>query len=148
MTIDEFLNRIEVLKRRSDKLLNAYNSIQDETVNPGAVVHYGMPAGRTNRNYTEEKLIKLASAGEKWQKAYEEYQVYYNIFERAMYNLLYWEGLLIERVYITNAAFKHNQLFGVDEILKTRNRAEILAKLETAREHLKQILNENGMKIE
>lgn len=148
MTIDEFLNKVITLKKRSDALLAKYDQLKDETERPGTISNYGMPSGRTNRNYTEEHLINLAAAGEKWQKAAEEYQAYYNILERAIYNLLYWEGLLIERVYITNAKYKHNMLFGADEILKTNNRAEILAKLETAKEHLKQNLNENGIKID
>ena len=148
MTIDEFLKQYAVLQRRADDLLKKYNRLEEEAENPGRINNFNTPSGQTNINYAEEKIIKAISAGEEWKSAKEEYQNYCNILERAMYKLFYWEGLIINQAYITNIYFRHNQLSGLSDILKTKDRAEILAKLETAKEHLKRILNENGIKID
>lgn len=148
MTIDEFLKKTISLKEETDLLFQRYCIIEDKAENPGATNLNGTPASSTNRNYTEERYINLISAGEKWRKSNEEYQRYKKILERAIYNLLYWEGLLIEQVYIINPALKRDKYAGVYEILKTKEKRVVYFKLKTAKEHLKQILNENGIKID
>ena len=143
MSIDDFLNKLKRSKRQADLLLEKYRLAEDEAESPRTINYSGMPHSRTNTNYTENSLIEVISAGEEWKKAQQEYTKQLEALKSAMYNLFYWEGLLIERAYILNPAFNHDNLYGLNEILKTDNRREILAKLDIAKAHLWQILSEN-----
>lgn len=151
MNIDEYLRQLRKYKLRAEYKLNKYNEAFDKAASPGCALDYGDMAPRTrgNGNATENRLIKAIDAGKEWKAAWKQYTDFREQLITDLYGLLYWEGLLLDRVYIYNLMTEsEDDLHGADEILRTNNRGEILSKLTEAKKHLADVLRARGVEIE
>lgn len=148
MTIDEYLNQLKALERREERLYKKYCEIEEKATSPQTYnFGSGAPRGRNGNNTRENLLVELADASNEFNAAFEEYKNFRNRLQRNIYNLLYWQGLIIEQVYIYNRN-RDNDLYGVNELLFTDDRREILAKLDEAKAALAEILRAQGVEIE
>ena len=149
MTIDEYLYQLRRLKRREEDLFKTYEELEARAESPRSSFNYNMPRSKNNDNLTEKRLTELIDAGQEWIEARNEYSAFRDQLQDSIYNLLYWEGLLIEQVYINNMIYKReNDLYGADQILKTNNKGAIIRKLRDAKAHLAEILRDQGIEIE
>ena len=147
MTIDEYLKQLNTLRLKAEWLFSLYEKATEEA--ESVKTRYSLaPGSRTNVNNTENRYIKMISAGEKWREARADYLKFKEELESAMDLLLYWEGRLIDLVYIKNPALNRERFSGASDILKTKDQRQIQAKLNTAKESLKRILNKRGATIE
>ena len=151
MTIDEYLSQIRTAKKERDELSDKLDIAQEAALNvrsPGNMAD-GAPYARTNENATENRLIKYIDLHNEYEKASKLYIDTRKQVSRAIDYLLYWQGCLIYQVYIYNVVIEaDDDLRGADDILRTNNRREILAKLAEAKEALAKLLREQGVEIE
>lgn len=148
MTIDEYLNQLPKLRRAEAKAYNRMETKFDRATSLQSSFNFDMPRRIADQNATEARLVDLADAQREWKEANDAYIEFKDQLERSLYNLLYWEGLLIDQAYIYNVVCGRDHLYGLDEILHTSSRGAILAKLDTAKQHLRQILRDQGIEIE
>ena len=149
MTIDEYLNQLRTFKRREKKLYKNLMQCADRAFSPRSASSYDMPHSKSHDNQTETLLIELADADAAYTAALEEYRAFREQLENSIYNLFYWEGLVIYQVYFINGLLERDDdLTGLDEILKTHNRGVMISKLNEAKQHLRQILIDQGIEIE
>lgn len=148
MTIDEYLNQLPKLRRAEAKAYNRMETKFDRATSLQSSFNFDMPRRIADQNATEARLVELADAQREWKEANEAYATFKEQLERSLYNLLYWEGLLIDQAYIYNVIYGRDHLYGLDEILKTRNRGVMISKLNEAKQHLRQILIDQGIEIE
>ena len=149
MTIDEYLNQLQKLRRREKQTYKKMQKQLDRATSVQSSFNFGMPRSRSNENRTETMLVDLADAQSEWREANAAYIAFREQLQSDIYNLLYWEGLLIEQVYIYNQVNEcEDDLHGAAEILKTKNRGAIINKLNEAKAHLRQILIDQGKEIE
>ena len=148
MTIEEYLKLGNILRQDVDSKGRRVDALMERVLNPGT--HFnGIPAGRRNDNGHETRLIEYVDASNEYKAAYNEYKRHQEQLENALYNVLYWQALVIERVYYTNALMEcPNELYGVENILKTNDRHKIQAKLTEAKEALADLLRAQGVEIE
>lgn len=150
MTIDGYLRQLATFRRRYEQAKNRVRKCNART-SPRSSLNLGdgTPRQRNSGNANEENLIELSDALNEMREASQQYQAFRNQLYDQIYNLLYWEGLLIERVYIHNVIVEaDDDLTGADEILNTKNRAQILSKLKEAKQHLAENLRSQGVLIE
>ena len=148
MTIEEYLKLGNILRQDVDSKGRRVDELIERVLNPGT--HFNeIPAGRRNDNGHETRLIEYVDANNEFKAAYSEYKRHQEQLENALYNVLYWQALVIERVYYTNALMEcPNELYGVENILKTNDRHKIRAKLTEAKEALADLLRAQGVEIE
>lgn len=149
MTIDEYLNQLRKLRRREKRTYQKMQNQYDRATSLQSSFNFGMPRNRSNENRTETRLLDLADTQREWREANAAYIGFREQLQSDIYNLLYWEGLLIEQVYIFNLINEsEDDLNGAAEILNTNNRGTIIRKLNEAKAHLRQILIDRGVEIE
>lgn len=149
MTIDEYLNQPRKLKQRAERLWKKAEALEEAAISPQSAGRFDMPRSRSNDNQTEARLIRYIDAMSEWRDAHDAYVNCRDQLERDLHNLFYWEGLCIHDVYICNAMIdRGDDLTGLEEILNTRNRGAILTKLGEAKQHLRQLLIDQGIEIE
>ena len=143
MTIDEYLNQLQKLRRKEIKAYNKMLKQNDRATSLHSSFNFDMPRSRSNENRTETRLLDLADAQREWINANKAYYDFREQLQSDLYNCLYWEGLLIEQVYIVNCGREDN-LYGADVILKTENRGAIISKLREAKAHNQQTARSKG----
>lgn len=150
MTIDEYLNQPRKLKRKRDRLYEKLLAAEERTAPRDPLnLGDGVPGRRSGSNTTEDKLLTYIDASSAYREASRQYTNVRDALNLAIDNLLYWQGCLIYQVYIYNVYFDiDDDLKGADEILRTDNRREILAKLGEAKEALADLLRAQGVEIE
>lgn len=151
MTIDEYLRQVRTAKQTSDELFNKLVIAQERALNVRSPLNLGdgTPGTRTNENATESRLIRYIDVHNEYEKATRLYIDTRKQLLSAMDFLLYWQGCLIYQVYIYNVSIEaEDDLNGAEDILHTRNRGVILAKLAEAKEALAEKLREQGVEIE
>lgn len=150
MTIDEYLsqhrtlwNEYEFAKRRSIAREHIATNHRD-SLNLGDGVHH-----KNKENVVETKAINAADAFREWKETYNKYFAFRDQFDEAIDSLLYWEGSLLNKVYILNTfSDDPDDLNGADEILRTTDRRVIISKLNIAKEHLKENLIRAGVELD
>lgn len=149
MTINEYLNQPRDLKRSCDRLYKKMLKAEERTAPRDPLnLGDGIPARRSG-NANEDKLLTYIDATRTYKKAYTQYTEVCNALSLAINNLLYWQGCLICRVYLYNACLDvDDDLQGADEILRTDDRREILAKLGESKAALADLLRAQGVEIE
>lgn len=149
MTIDDYLNRISELRQKEARLYQKVIALEDIAASPKPASRFtGAEAGnKSGINGTENAFINAANASQEWKETANEYRICCERLELALDDLLYWEGRAIYRAYIYNETCNKDRLDGLNEILHTNDRAEILERLKTAKEHLRQVINQRGGKI-
>lgn len=151
MTIDEYLNRPRKWKQKSERLYKKLVEAKARVISPRDPLNLGdgVPGRRSNENTQETKLLNYIDASRAYTDAMRYYIDSRDEITDAINNLLYWQGCLIYQVYIYNAAIEaDDDLDGTDEIIKTKNRAEILAKLSETKAALADLLRAQGVEIE
>lgn len=148
MTIEEYLKLGRTLRQEVASKSRRVDALMERVLNPGTPLN-GNPTGRRNDNGHETRLIAYMDASNEYKATYNEYKQHQEQLENALYNVLYWQALVIERVYYTNALMEcPNELYGVGDILKTNDRHKIQAKLTEAKEALAVLLRAQGVEIE
>lgn len=148
MTIEEYLKLGRTLRQEVDSKGRHLEKLMDRVMNPGTNFD-GTPAGRRHDNGHEARLVAYVDASKEYDAAYNEYKRHQEQLENALYNVLYWQALVIERVYYTNVLMEYpNELYGVGNILKTDDRHKIRAKVTEAKEALADLLRAQGVEIE
>lgn len=151
MTIDEYLNQPQKLKRKSDRLYKKALEAETRVTSPRDPLNIGdgIPGRGSGSNATENKLLDYIDIHKEYSETHQQYIEARDAINAAIDNLLYWQGCLIYQVYIYNATFNNDDnLKGTDLILRTKNRREILAKLGEAKEALADQLRAQGVEIE
>lgn len=149
MTIDEYLNRLRVLKRKADAAEERCNKIYDKVINPPSASSFdGSPKGRGNVNSNEIRLVKYSDAVRDYKEAYQEYKDHSDHIYSNICNCLYLDGLLLVTAYINNVVFDNDTLHGIGSILNTSDQRVVRNRLHEAKEHLRQVLIQQGMDIE
>ena len=150
MTIDEYLNQPRKLKAKGERLYMKMLEAEAKATSPHVSLNLGdgIP-GRSGANATENKLLDYVEASKAYTKVTRQHNEIRSALLMAIDNLLYWQGCLIYQVYIYNVAIEaDDSLNGADEILRTDNRREILAKLAEAKAALADLLRAQGLDIE
>ena len=151
MTIDEYLNGLKKAKQAREYLLNKLTiaETQAHDVRSSLNLGDGIPCGSKSGNPHESKLLKYSDAAKAYRDASMLYNSIYDNLNKAINNLLFWEGSLIQHMYIYNVVFDEDDgLNGAGEILGTKDRRVILAKLAEAKEHLADNLRAQDVPIE
>lgn len=150
MTIDEYLNQPQKLKRKRDRLYNKMLAAEAKTAPRDPLnLGDGVPGRSSGHNATEDRVLNYIDANRAYREAHRQYMNVRDALNLAIDNLLYWQGCLIYQVYIYNVYFDiDDNLKGADEILRTNNRREILAKLSEAKAALADLLRAQGVAIE
>lgn len=148
MTIEEYLKLGRTLRQEVESKSRRVDTLMERVLNPGT--HFDeISTGRRSDNGHETRLIAYMDASKEYKTIYNEYQQHQEQLENALYNVLYWQALVIERVYYTNALMEcPNELYGVGDILKTDDRHKIKAKLTEAKTALAEKLRAQGVEIE
>ena len=150
LTIDEYLNQPRDLKRRRDQLNEELQQLETMVTSPRDSLNIadGLP-GKSNGNAHETRLLKYIDTGRKFSAVNKQYKKACEDLHRAIDNLLYWQGSLILQVYYYNAYYGiDDNLQGADEILHTRSRGAIIAKLTESKTALADLLRAQGVEID
>lgn len=150
MTIDGYLNQARALKRKADRAEEKLSAMENKA-GPRSCLNLGDGIYTSNNggNTTEAKLIEYTDAAKKWRKATSEYKQFRDQLQQTIKRMPYWAALTLEQIYIFNVFWdRDNDLFGVEEILETTDRREILAKLKEAKALLADELRTQGVEIE
>lgn len=150
MNIDAFLNNGRRLKHKVDETSEKYKALENIVINPRDPLNLGdgIPARNRNENGHETKLLAYIDAGNEWSAARDEYKHFRDQLEQAIYNMVHWQALIINQIYIYNLYFGYDEMRDVDEILKTKDPAQIRAKLAEAKAALADMLRAQGVEIE
>lgn len=149
MTIDEYLNQLKKLDRRTDRLAAKYKELEERATSPRSSFNFGSDVHKcgSGRNITEDRITAAADALLAYRRSLDEYIRAREELMQNIYNMIYWQGLIIERVYIYNINAA-DDLVGIGEILNTKSRGVILEKLDEAKQNLRRILIDQGIDIE
>ena len=150
MTIDEYLNQPRNLKRRREQLGEQLTAAEARVTSPRDPLNIGDDVpGKATSNAAETRLLTYIDISREWSAVHKQYNKACEDLHRAIDNLLYWQGSLINQVYYINAYYDYDDdLQGADEILHTRSRAAILAKLGEAKAALADQLRAQGVEID
>lgn len=150
MTIDEYLSLAYKLRRKYDHCEKKYRRLFDiATSTPSSLDWDGAPKQRgTGHNSVEAKFVAEADAARELSIVSKVYREYREQLRGDIYNLRYWEGLLLEQAYITNPILGRDLLYRADEILSTNNHKIICAKLDEAKQHLAELMIARGAEID
>lgn len=151
MTIDEYLNELQRLYCRAERKYRKLLDAKDNADSPRSSLNLGdgAPRGRSHVNTTERRTLKYVDASKEWRKALKERDDFKAALYDNIYQLYYWEALVIERIYVSSAYEGHTKnIISLTDILHTYNEDKLQAKLDEAKEHLRQILIEKGYDIE
>lgn len=151
MTIDEYLSQPRKWKNKSERLYKKLLAEETRVTSPRDPLNLGdgLPGGRSNENTQETKLLNYIDASRAYSDAMKRYTETRDNIDSAINNLLYWQGRLIYQVYIYNVAIEaDDNLKDAGDILRTKNRREILAKLAEAKAALADQLRAQGVEIE
>lgn len=149
MTIDEYLNRPQKLKKKSDRLYKRLLEAEARLM-PRDPLNLGDGSQRrTGENVQQVRLTDYIDLSNKYKAASKAYHDAREELENAIDYLLYWQGCLITHVYIYNVTFEaEDALQGADEILRTKSRQKIRAKLDESKAALAELLRAQGITIE
>lgn len=151
MTIDEYINEMQRLKSKSERLLKDMREAETPLLSPRDPLNLGdgTPRSRSGGNGTENKLLEYIDISREFSKVNGQFKEMRDAIKSAIDNLLYWQGCLIHHVYIYNVYFNPDDILnGADEILNTNDRRQILAKLTEAKAALAVQLRAQGVEIE
>lgn len=150
MTINEYLGLASKLRSYITQCEKEYNKAFSEATSvPGMLGREGIRSGnRSGLNVIEQKLIKQADAARELNKARMAYSEYREQLQADINNLYYWEGILIEQMYINNPILGEDTFYRVNEILKTDSPAKIRRKTNEAKAHLAEIMRARGADID
>lgn len=150
MNIDEYLDQFHALKEAEAKAYyEAQIALNKATGSRSSSYFDGMPRSKDNYNTQESLTINYTDAVNEWRRINKERKRILDQIQMSLYNMLYWEGMLLEHVYIFNVITdKENRLEGAAEILNTTDMGVVTEKLRIAKNHLRQILIDQGENIE
>ena len=154
MTINQYLYGLEVLKIRRDNAFERYMRSHNRASSPAAAhINSDGITSRSGYNGTEDKLIRAADAWAKYNRADMLYDGYYNQLEKQLDKLakLYgWhERAALEVIYIENMGRPREQRrSGLCRRLGVRTKVEAGEVVRAAKQHLAEILTEQGIPIE
>ena len=151
MTINEYLRLASELRRRAAQCEKKYyDAFLEATSTPSALGRDGVPSGRgSGNNATEIRLVAEADAARELREAYYAYSEHNKQLWEDIYNLYYWEGLIIDQVYIRNPITEcEDPLYGVGDILQTSDRRMMQRKVNEAKTHLAEIMRARGADID
>ena len=150
MTIDEYLSlanklrdHVQRCEEKHRRMFLAATSSPTNIGREGATMQ-----GRAGYNSMERKMVADADAARELIKANKVYSEYCDQLRKDIYNLRYWEGLLIEQVYIENPRLGRNPWQDVEYILDTSDRKKIIAKIDEAKRDLVAIMRMRGVDID
>ena len=147
MTIDDYLKRCKILRRRANGLQEKYKQLQDKATSPAAF-QPGTPQNRQNANNNRENLyIKMIEAGEAAQLATLDYiEARQNLFGQLI-QLPIDEATTLILYYIEELNVRE-----ICETWKPYNNGEPIARrtfyryMNSGKDHLKVILAAQGIK--
>ena len=151
MTIDEYLNQPRNLKRRREQLGEQLTAAEARVTSPRDPLNLGdgIPCSRYSGNGTENKLLEYIDISREFSKVNAQFKEMRDAIITAVDNMIYWQGCLIHHVYVYNVYFRSDDILnGADEILNTKDRRQILAKLTEAKAALAVQLRAQGVEIE
>ena len=151
MTIDEYINEMQRLKSKSERLLKDMREAETPLLSPRDPLNLGdgTPRSRSGGNGTENKLLEYIDISREFDKVNDQFKEMRDAIRSAIDNMIYWQGCLIHHVYVYNVYFRSDDILnGADEILHTTNRRQILAKLDEAKAALAVQLRAQGVEIE
>ena len=151
MTIDEYINEMQRLKIKSERLLKEMREAETPLLSPRDPLNLGdgTPRNRSGGNGTENKLLESIDIHREFSKVNDQFKEMRDAIRRAVDNMIYWQGCLIHHVYVYNVYFYPDDILnGAEEIVHTTNRREILAKLGEAKAALAVQLRAQGVEIE
>lgn len=147
MTAKEYLDGFRAIKERLD-YLQRNASIYGERatgVRSSLNIQDGIRTQRSGANGTEDRLIAYCDAIAECKKLIVKYQNRIDNIYKAIYNLYYWEGVIIERLYIYDVLQDtETDIMIFSAMLGTDKRQKIQAKINEALRHMQQILTEQG----
>ena len=73
MSIDEYLCQVKKLWFRSERLFEKYKAAEEDAQAITTKYNFGMPSSKTNKNHSEERLIRMITAKDRWQLALLDY---------------------------------------------------------------------------
>ena len=151
MTIPKYLYRLEYLQHRRDRCLKRYLKMRDRATAPASahISTDGVPASRSGRNGREDLLIDVADAWAEYCEALREYSAFADQLDNHLELLEIRHGwperAALEIVYIDNMGKPpERRIVGVCRHCDRRTRAEAAALIEKAKQHLTEILREQG----
>lgn len=151
MTINEYLSQLPKLKRQAERSYRAFKEAEAAATDPGCTLNFSgaETRSRSGCNTTELQFVRAADALQEYQDARRRYIAFRYQLEKDLDGLLYWQGCLLFRVYVFNVLTgAADSLDGAGDILRTRNRREIVAKLREAQAALAEVLRARGKEIE
>lgn len=153
MTINEYLGQAQRLKFIEDRAKERLERFESRVTDPKSCLNLGDGVLTENRigsaNRAEARMISYIDAGKQYITAHENYKQFRTQLQNAVSSLPHWAALIIERRYIYNVYFGYDDdLTGIDEILDTKSRKEILFKLNEAKLLLADHLRVQGVEIE
>lgn len=148
MTIDEYLDQIDKLMRRVDACQEKREKLEARVFSPPSafMTLQGSSGSKKAKGSRDDALARMIDAQKECEKAEAKCNAFIREFNSSLYDLKYWEGLVIEQIYIYNRSLDDN-FWGLDEILKTDDRHQIAEKVREAKAHLEEILRGRGVDI-
>ena len=151
MTIDGYLHELRRLYIKAEIKKKKLDEAEAIVESPRSSLNLGdgTPIQRGHSNSVENKMMKYVEASDEWRKAVKERDDFKTALYDNIYQLYYWEGLVIERLYVYGAYDEpRDEVTEVYDILHTYNERKVRLKIKEAKQHLRQILIDQGMDIE
>jgi len=151
MTINQYLSRLEVLKIREERAQEKYIRILERASSPasGFINPDGIPRTTSNRSSHEDLIIKAAEAAAESDRAWRKYRAFEKHLERNLKKLDYRERWALEQIYIWNMGKPpEKRRVGVCRWCHCRTKAEAAVLIRQAKQHLTEVLREQGIEIE
>ena len=151
MTIDEYINEMQRLKSKSERLLKEMREAETPLLSPRDPLNLGdgTPRNRSGGSGTENKLLEYIDISREFDKVNDQFKEMRDAIRSAIDNMIYWQGCLIHHVYVYNVYFYPDDILnGAEEIVHTNDRRQILAKLTEAKAALAVQLRAQGVEIE
>ena len=149
MTIDDYLNQLRTLKHEVDAAGKRYDKLREKAYSQRSSSNFdGSPRGKWHINPKEDLIIECSDAFKEYEEAHQRYKDFYNQLYDNICSCLYLDGTLLATAYISNAKNDADVLDGLGLILGNYNRNAVKSRLDEAKEHLREILVQQGMDIE
>lgn len=150
MTINQYLSHLEVLKIREERAQEKYLRLLERASSPIAshIDPTGVPKAKNYKSLHEDLLIELSDAAEKSMKAWRKYSAFRDHLERNLKKLDYAEAWALEQIYIWNMGKPpERRRAGVCRHCDCRTKAEADALIRKAKQHLTEVLIEQGIEV-
>ena len=149
MTIDEYLGQLRKLKRESDHAERRCKKLYDKLTSLHSASDFdGMPKGRTDYKSRQIALDDYADAAQRSSDAFHEYKAFSDELYSNICKCLYLDGLLLVTAYINNVVRGDDTLYGIGYILDTKDERVMISRLNEAKQHLRQVLINQGIELE